>query len=512
MKSCTVRRRFWTAEAAGTAITVDLEPGFGTPQACLIMYAESSASTNAFDTTLGYRNLGIGMIGPANSVVSPTLIYRTCTGTMRDNVRPAELRRQDSNSRYIRTTTSAGAIYWEFTSASFSTDRATFTPAASTPQTNGHIEAVMTFFTGTGFSVGIGNSSFATTAGGTRVFSGLTWQPDVIIVASTINALNSGATDDFRFSFGCATRSPLKQKGIYMHQDNSATPNNADMGTVASSNVMIPYSTVTGTTVYTHTISNINSTGWTFTSSDAAGGNNNSYIYMAMKTDNPADFALVDILTATTTGEQFTGLGISGFVPKTVFGAATSCPTDNTRTTTSPTADGIALFSGNRSNDSLYWNGTGTISTSTANPTVTGVGTEFFRFAPGDRIYQVDGTLIGTVSTVASRTSMTLVANSAATLSGVSFVYSNPGQYCILYGNQDNSDPNYVFSGIAGTLLALPNGSAGSAKNGELAFLKDYDASNGFTLNHTLVSGTARRGWALAIADEGKRRRRGQIM
>jgi hypothetical protein len=511
MKSCTIRRRFWTAEAtAGVAVTVDLEPGFGTPQACLIMYTESSAATNAFDTTLALRNVGIGFLGPADSRVSPTLINRSCTGTMSDGIRTA-VRRQDSNTRYIVAQNTAGAQFWQFSSASFTVDRATFTPTASTPQTNGHIEAIMTFFTGTGFSVGIGNSSFATTAGGTRVFSGLSWQPDVVLVASTINALNAGLTDDFRFSFGCATRSPAQQKGIYMHSDNSATPNNADMGTVSSSNVMITYSTVTGTAINTHTISNINNTGWTFTSSDAAGGSNNSYIYMALCTGNPADFALVNILSATATGDQFTGLGSSGFVPKTVLGAATSCPTDNTRTTTSPTADGIALFAGNRSANSLYWNGTGTITTSTANQTVTGVATEFFRFAPGDTIYQTNGDLIGTVSTVASKTSMTLVANSLATLSGVSFVYSNPGQYRLAYGNEDNSDPCNVFSGIASTMLALPNASAGNPTNGELALLKDFDASNGFTLNHTRVSGTARRGWALAIADENKRKRRGNI-
>jgi len=66
-----------------------------------------------------------------------------------------------------------------------------------------------------------------------------------------------------------------------------------------------------------------------------------------------------------------------------------------------------------------------------------------------------------------------------------------------------------VFSGIAGTFLALPRGIANAASNSELALLNDYDTTNAFTLNHTLASGTARRGWALAIADENKRTRRG---
>jgi hypothetical protein len=512
MKSCTIRRRFWTAEAAGTAITVDLEPGFGTPQACLIMYTETSAATDAFDTTLASRNVGMGMIGSTDSRITSNLTFRSVTGTMTDAVSPASVRRQDSNTRYIVAQNNTGAsIFWQFSSASFSADKATFTPTATTPQTNGHLETIMTFFTGTGFSVGIGNSSFPTTAAGTRVFSGLSWQPDVILIASIQSVLNTGLTDDFRFSFGCATRSPLTQKGIYLHQENSATPAAADMGTASSSNVMITYSTVTGATLNTHTISNINNTGWTFTSSAAAGGNNGNYIFMALSTGNPADFALVDILTNTATGDQFTGLGSSGFVPKTVLGGGTLCPTDNTRAQTAPNADGIALFAGNRSNNSLYWNGPGTISTSTANPTVTGLSTEFFRFAPGDRIYQVDGTLIGVVSTVSSKTSMTFVSNSAATLSGVSYVYSNPGQYCIGFGTSQNSNPMNVFSGIASTFLALPRGIANAATNSELVLLSNFDTRPGFNLNHTSVSGTARRGWALAIANEDSRKRRGSV-
>ena len=54
MKSCVIRRRFHTSEAAGLAVTVNLEPGFGVPKACLIMYTETSAATDSFDTTLAY--------------------------------------------------------------------------------------------------------------------------------------------------------------------------------------------------------------------------------------------------------------------------------------------------------------------------------------------------------------------------------------------------------------------------------------------------------------------------
>jgi len=507
IKSCTVRRRFWTTEAAGAAVTVDLEPGFGTPKACLIMYTESSADTNAFDTTLGLRNIGIGLVGPADSAVSSTLIYRSVFSTMTDNASPSSVRRQNSNTRYIQAINTAGTIFWQFTSASFSADRATFTPVATTTQTNGHIEAIMTFFTGTGLSVGIGDTSFATTAGGTRAFSGLTWIPDTVLVATTITASGAGLTDDFRFAFGCATRSPLKQKGIYMHQENSLAPATVDMGTLSSSDTIVTYSTSNSVGPYTHTIGSIVYGGWTMTSSDSASGSNNSYIYLAMSSETPADVALVDVLSATSTGLQFTGLGSSGFVPKTVLGAVTNCPTDNTRETTSPNADAISLFVGNRMPDDLYWNGTGTIQTNSGGTAVTGVGTEFFRLAPGDKIYQINNTLIGTVSSVTSKIAMTLTGNAANTLAaGTSFVYSNPGQYSLTYGNTDASNPSYVFSGIASTLLAISNGQSSSANYGELAEMNDFDTRNGFELNHRKVTGTARRGWALAIKSDQSRR------
>ena len=145
MKSCVIRRRFHTSEAAGTAVTVNLEPGFGTPKACLIHYTETSAATDSFDTTLAYRNVGIGMIGSTDSSRNATLVYRNVYATMRDNQGASDVQRQNSNSRFANATTTAGAIYWQGTSATFTTDVASFVFASSTPQTNGHLDCIMTF-------------------------------------------------------------------------------------------------------------------------------------------------------------------------------------------------------------------------------------------------------------------------------------------------------------------------------------------------------------------------------
>lgn len=63
---------------------------------------------------------------------------------------------------------------------------------------------------------------------------------------------------------------------------------------------------------------------------------------------------------------------------------------------------------------------TGTLSTSTANTTVTGVNTAFLtQLAKGSPLYTVAGVLLGTIASVSSDTSAVLTANATATTSGV---------------------------------------------------------------------------------------------
>ena len=177
MKSCVIRRRFNTAEAAGAAVTVNLEPGFGVPKACLIMYTETSAATDSFDTSLALRNLGIGMIGSTDSSVTSTLRYQSIYCTMTDNTGTASYRRQNSNTRYLFAQNTAGTVYWQASSAIFSTDVASFVITSSTPQTNGHLDCIMTFFGGDDLTVGIGTHLMPGTAGGSNSFTALTFLP-----------------------------------------------------------------------------------------------------------------------------------------------------------------------------------------------------------------------------------------------------------------------------------------------------------------------------------------------
>lgn len=510
MKTCVVRRRFWSAEADNQTVRVQTEPGFGTPKACMIMYAEVNAATDAFDTGLAQRNLGIGFAGPRGDGVA-TILEHCAHITVADAQGTTLGRRQNFNTRAINAHNNTGATtYYRVDTVAFGTDFADFTFTNQTPQTNGHIEAIITFFGGDDITVGIGTVPMAGTAGGNVTYSALNFQPDVVIGASVISALNTGLTDDCRISFGAATRSPLLQKSVYWHYENAA--GSVDCMSVYDPNDLVTYSTSTGVGPYNHSISGITTGGFTLTSSDAAGGSNNNFIFLAIKGASPTHFALRDLNTSTSTGVVFTGLGSTGFVPKTLIGGVVNATADATRTTTSPGADSIQFFGGNRSNDSLYFDGVGTISASTASATVTGTGTSFYRYAPGFKLYNTSNSLIGTISTVGSQTSITLTANAAINVSGgSSFVYSNQGQYCISFGDEDAAGTSVVFSQMSGKLLALARSSGDTPSDIVEASLVDFDSRPGFSINYTTANATARKGWILAFentdnANEARRR------
>jgi len=512
MKSCVIRRRFHTSEAVGTAVTVNLEPGFGVPKACLVMYTETSAATDSFDTTTGFRTVGIGMIGSTNSSVTSTLTYRSTHSTMQDNQGSSVYRRQNSNTRWCITQNATGTLYWQGTSATFSTDVASFVFASATPQTNGHLDCIMTFFGGDDLTVGVNNHAMPATAGGSNSFTGINFQPDILIAATPISALNTGLTDDFRIAFGAAQRTPAAQYSVYLHGETSGS-GNMDQVTVSSNAAILTYQSTAADGPHTMTITSFNADGFTMSSSAAAAGSNNFMMFLALKSSTPTDFALMPLSTPTGTGNSFTGTGSTGFVPKTILGAATNCTTYGTRSNTSPGADSIQLFGGNRSVDSLYWNGPGTITTNTAGTAVTGSSTFFHRLAPGDKIYRTDNTLIGTISAITTNTAMTLTANAANTnAAGTSFVYSNPGQYCISYGDEDAAGTSVVFSRMSSKILDMARSSADTPSSIDVASLTDFDSRNGFNLNYTTASGASRKGWILAVkntdnANQGRRRK-----
>lgn len=508
MKTCVVRRRFYPVEAAGAAVTVNTEPNFGIPKACMVFYVENSAAPDSFDNTTQFRTVGIGFAGPLGD--GTTTIQTRCAyaGAM-DNVSSSggtTVRRQSQTAnRLFFTGNTAGATFWQATGISFANDSITMNITNTAGLTN--LDCIFTFFTGNDLTVGCGDSSFATTTGGTRSYSGLNFTPDCVFVASPITIAGAGLTDDFRLAFGAATRSPASQKGIYYHIEQGAS---TDPSALSSSDTMITFTTNNSVGPYTHTISNITSGGWTFTTSDGAGGNNNGYIHLALQS-NPLDYNLIDFATFTGTGLSFTGTGFTA-IPECIVGASTNATTSNTRVVTAPGSEGFTLFGGSMSEDKKLFNGIGTIQTSSAGTLVTGSGTFFLRLAPGFKIYELDGTLIGTISNVGTATSCVLTGNAASTLAaGTSFVYSVPGQYSISFGMDDGVATTAVVSGFSHSFYKTHQISSGSGATLDLVYLNDFDTRPGYTLNYNTNSGTSKLGFAVAFRSEQLRRRRGSL-
>jgi hypothetical protein len=206
------------------------------------------------------------------------------------------------------------------------------------------------------------------------------------------------------------------------------------------------------------------------------------------------------------------GTGISfysvGFKPAHILGCFSHINSLNAnRTTSADGADMISYFTANGFQQKNVL-GTGTITSDTANATVTGVGTSFLhQLCPLDIIYNLNYQLIGTVSSVASNTSLTLVANAAITVAGSSFVFEKPQQYSMAYGAEtgQNSGTNARgrFSNSAITSFTAPTPSIQAVGN-----IQNFNGENGFTVNYTTLANGSRFGWYLAIRDEDFYRRR----
>lgn len=505
MKSCVVRRRLWSTEADNATVTIQTEPNFGTPKAAILMLVETNAGTDAFSTSLAQYNCGIAFVGPKGDGTSDIFI-RSASCTMADNAGTSANARRHGNTEFLFSDDTRGTIYYRCTSAAFATDKMTLVFANQTPQTNGHIEAICTFFTGDDLTVGIGTHGVSGTVNTENSFTGFNFQPDAIFVTTSTVQLATGVSDDARLSWGAATRLPFKQYATAFHSENAS-------GTMTqrswSSNNRVVYYSTNGTNDVRWSFNSIDATGFTILNDPSTtAGTTNIISFLALKSQ-PTDYALVDLSTATATGDQFTGLGISGFIPKTLIGGLTNATTYNTVQTTTPGADTLSMFAGNRSNNSIFFDGTGTITSSTANATVTGTGTSFFQLAPGDIVRNIDGDTVGTISTVASNTSLTLTANASLTLSGQSYTFSNPGQYCISYGGQDDAGTSACFSRISTDLVVSVDGATPSVIL--QAEASQYDTRPGFNLNFESANASARLGWILAVKDFDANRRRGRF-
>ena len=146
MKTCVVRRRFWTSEVVNTVnLDVDLEPNFGTAKAIIIFYVENSATTDAFQTTLANCNVGIGFAQASISSGFGATLTSVMHSVIVDAVTTTDSAQAQFTTRIINAYDAAtrGTSYYRGNSVSFLPDKLRFNFSASTPQTNGHLDTLI---------------------------------------------------------------------------------------------------------------------------------------------------------------------------------------------------------------------------------------------------------------------------------------------------------------------------------------------------------------------------------
>jgi len=503
MKTCVVRRRFYSTEADNATVSVELEPGFGTPKAAIIIYTENNAATDSFDTTLEYKNFGVGFTDGTNKGVN--------VFTFRDNADPTDTQVAHSSTRFISATTSdRSTTHYRVDTVGFVQDKINLTFANSTPQTNGHLEALFWVISGDDVSAAVGVSTYNTTTGLSRAYSGLSFAPDLVFISGGLTGLNSSTSSSAIFSLGVAKRTTGQQCSTAFFNLDGAS--RWELGTRVSNTHISNYITAATTgaaTGVSASIGSFSANGWTLTNLGTFSADR-VYNFLAIKSANPDnDFALLtDFNTFTGTGRTFVGLGSTGFPPDTLIGSLSYASTRNLIGITSATgADSLNFFAGTATSYSKLYNGTGTITYSTANATVTGSGTSFFYFYPGVKFYTPDGLEIGQVSSVTNATSLTLVANSLISGTAQSFTNSNFRQssISITENDGDNSDTTSNTL-ISSRMFTIPTVSTVEFQ----AYLDTSDTAPGFYYNVTNSDATSRVGWVLASNDSGnKNRRRG---
>ena len=507
MKTCVVKRRIFTSEStAGTAITINLPPGFGTPKAFLVSYLTNSATINTFDSSQNEPCLGFGVAGTSGTGGGGNVGACIYIGS-RNKVATSVTRRGASNtSRCILAASSGATTFYEVpaTSVVFGTDTITLVPTARTPETNIHLDCVFTVFTGDDLTVGCGFSTMSQTNGGSRAYAGLNFAPDFLFFGyAGVGTASINQTTENRFGIGAAQRTNNVSYSTAFRQDGSVTTQ-ASYTHQNSGVINLAISNTAGSVV-SSTLTSFDANGWTITSGGQAA--NDLYIYLALKSASGDDFQLDQLSSSTATGVVFTKPTSPRGFPGAVFGTITGATTSGTTANATPSCESYNIFAGTLGTTPLL-DGIGTIQTNTAGTAVTGTSTFFLRLNPGDIIYDTTYTSIGTISSITSNTALTLSANASKTLAaGSSFVYTTYGQYTLSHGIRDGQAAATDIFQRASNTLNLTYSSAGTTSVLVDATLSNFDTRPGYEFNYGTVNATARLGWVASFYDTDRNRR-----
>lgn len=504
MKTKIVSTRIPAAQANGD-FNISLPTGFGVPKGFIAYAMDNAVQPNNFDTTTAVPCISVGFGG---SNIAGTGLTNVCAFlSNQDGSDPSITRAGFGNTVSVFTTDSAGTVSRNWRMTGFATDiiRGTYQSTGTQLQP---LDIVFTVFSGDDFFCAVGQTAVAVSLARTTVAT--TFQPDAVLFST----LRPATVTDGQIHFGTALRQASlgattvdSQVGVIWRSANNADPQacTSFMSTTGTRNL------ASGSQIL---FSHMFSSGFAVTQSSA---NTHSIAFIAMKagvglSTNPS-FAAATFQSRPTASGVGTSFYSVGFKPAHIIGCFSHIDALNANKTTSATgADMISFFTANGSQKNNVL-GTGTITSNTANATVTGVGTSFLhQLCPLDIIYNLAYGLIGTVSSVASDTSLTLVANAAITVAGSSFVFEKPQQYSMAYGAEtaQNTGTNARsrFSDSAITSFTAPTPSIQAVGN-----IQNFNGENGFTVDYTTLTNGSRFGWYLAIRDEDYyNRRRGSII
>ncbi len=506
MKTCIIHTRIPTTQAAGS-FDILLPTGFGTPKGFIVYSLTNSSAYNAFDNGTAHVNRSVGFGGSQSS--GGTTIRNICNWQYNQyNVDPSNGFSSTATTTAMYDRNVGDTIRRNWWATSFQEDKIVGTfgvvgsPAAP-------IDMVFTVFGGDDVQCAITGIAVTTTA----VHSASTpFQADLALLLHNRPA----QTTDTDICFGAAWRVTGSGTGATLTRARVSNAHRNQDGQTTSNvtNRVSSRGTVCLSTNYEIFPQFMGTTSIGFTGSGAATGN--TIIVLAIKGPSSDDFYVDNFLTPASVGSSFY---ITGFVPQLVAGGFNGNPGLNTTYTTELNGCETAAFFTSTGLTRRNINGVGTITSSTASATVTGTGSSFlFHIGPTDIIKDTNGVTVGTVSSVASNTSLTLTANAAVTLSSQSYVFEKSQQFSLAFGvnDADSGTPNEGLVGYSSTDAIIGYNcttTSGSIDND--GYLKDFSGEgNGWSATMTVASSGADYGWYFAVKDQAyhKYRRGLQIL
>ena len=505
MKTRIVSTRIPTGQANGD-FNISLPTGFGVPKGFLVYAMDNAEQPNNFDSTTTFPCISVGFGG---SNIAGTGLTNACVFVSnRDNIDPSDSVASFGNTVSVLTRNIADTVrrHWQMTG--FDTDIIIGNYSSTGTQVQ-PLDLCFTVFGGDDFFCAVGQTVVPPPAN-TRTVVGTSFQPDAILYSH----IRPAQINDSQIHFGTALRNAStgattvssQLGGIWRSTDNADPTEVRVRISNDGSLTLASTATVRFQSMFT--------SGFAVTQSSANTGH--SIIFLAMKagtglSTNPA-------FAANTFQSRPTGSGVGtsfysvGFKPAHIIGNFSHANALNSTVTVG--ANGCEMLSFFTANGFQKSNitGIGTFTSSTGSATVTGVGTSFLQqLGPLDVIYNLAYQSVGTVSAIASDTSLTLTANAAITATGSSFLFEKPQQFSYSYGNEDNVNSGSNMRGRVSS-SAITSFTAPTPALQAVGNIQNFNGENGFTVDYTTLANGSRYGWYLAIRDdEYYRTRRGGI-